>query len=104
MKTIAQELKTYRPRLRLLNLSANPRVSDTGIQHLCVGLGKVKIDQVYLSKCAFGSKGFKALAKALESKHLVDHIKVLDLSDNQARKNGSVALAAWLEKCSVRGT
>ncbi|XP_041693441.2 NACHT, LRR and PYD domains-containing protein 12 isoform X1 [Coregonus clupeaformis] len=101
--------------MRKLDLSHN-RLTDTGVELLCVGLGNplCKLETLKLSGCKVQEEGCASLASALMSNPA--HLKELDLSYNNPGDSGVKQLCAALEvphckletlslvNCSLTGT
>ncbi|XP_041693443.2 NACHT, LRR and PYD domains-containing protein 12 isoform X3 [Coregonus clupeaformis] len=82
--------------MRKLDLSHN-RLTDTGVELLCVGLGNplCKLETLKLSGCKVQEEGCASLASALMSNPA--HLKELDLSYNNPGDSGVKQLCAALE-------
>jgi len=87
-----------------LNASKN-NLADIGLKSLADGLmeGKKVLHTLCLRACGFSSKGFKSLTTMLEAPTWLAGLKILDVSDNRLAKDGTKALAQWLEKpgCAI---
>ncbi|XP_076144594.1 NACHT, LRR and PYD domains-containing protein 3-like isoform X2 [Alosa pseudoharengus] len=84
---LASVLAKASSKLKHLDLSDNS-IGDTGVQHLCSGLGNPNcaLETLRLSDCSITGKGYASLASALRSNP--NYLRELDLRGNDPGKSG----------------